>query len=189
MPHRWKDIEKNEETLKAEGYSLTSAGISNTIPEHTLGKPFGEIIKESPRRFIKGNWIISFDFRYDKKRAKERIEAAIEFLESAKENLNKNRLRPFYENCFACAELLTEAILMLFIDKTQLDSHRSRIEKMQNWASLGNVRKDFSNTLKKLESLRSSVRYMSSTEFKKEEPVEYLRVIEEMIGFSKKSIE
>src|SRR3989344_7769146 len=47
---------------------------------------------------FKNNWIISFDFRYNKERVKNHIEASKEFYDSAKDNLEKNRLRPFYEN-------------------------------------------------------------------------------------------
>jgi len=138
---------------------------------------------------FKGEWFVSFDFRYNKEMVKERLEAAKEFLESARENYEKDRLRPFYENSFACAELLTEALLIQFFKKSTLKSHEQRIEGMKGWAELGNVKEEFSDKLSKLEWLRDSARYLSSTEFKKENPKEYLDAIDDMYDFVEKSIQ
>jgi len=140
---------------------------------------------------IKGRWIISFDFRYNKKRILEHIEASKEFLESAKDNLNKNRLRPFFEDSFACAELLAKSILLQLPDKEMLygKDHIHRIDKFKNWASLGNVSQKHSDILKRLKELRSSARYLSSNEFEKEDPKKVLVILEEMFLFAKKSME
>ena len=137
---------------------------------------------------FKGKWFISFDFRYNKKRVKERLEASKEFLESTRENLEKNRLRPFFENSFACAELLTEALLIQFFKQSLLKGHGKRLDSIKAWAELGNVKEEFSDKLSKLWGLRDSARYMSSTEFKKENPKEYLDVLDEMYSFVEKSI-
>jgi len=140
---------------------------------------------------IKGSWVISFDFRYNKELAKEHIEASKEFYESAKNNLENNRLRPLFEDAFASAELSAKSILLLLPDKDILDgkNHEDRIKKFFNWAELGNVNMDFSTTLSKLKSLRSSARYLSSDDYKNENPVEIIEILKEMINFSEKSIE
>src|SRR3989344_6661483 len=88
---------------------------------------------------FKNRWIISFDARYNKKRVKERLESAKEFYKSSKNNLENKRLRPFFENSFACAELLTEALLIQFFNKDFFKSHQSRFDKIKEWAELGNV--------------------------------------------------
>lgn len=137
---------------------------------------------------FKGMWHVSFDFRYNRRRVKERLDAAKEFFESARENFEKNRLRPFFENSFACAELLTEALLIQFFKQSTLKTHDQRLEKIRDWAELGNVKEEFSNKLSKLFWLRSSARYMSTTEFKQENPKEYLDTLDEMYGFVEKSI-
>lgn len=139
---------------------------------------------------FKNKWIIGFDFRYNKKCIKYHIEAAKEFLESAKDNILKNRLRPFFENSFACAELSAKAILLQLPDKTILHGkdHKSRIEKIRNWADLGNVKNEYSTTLSKLNSLRSSARYLSSTQYKKENTSDIIKTLEEMIMFSENAI-
>jgi len=66
---------------------------------------------------FKGKWIISFDFRYNKEIIREHIEASKEFYESAIENLNKERLRPFYEDAFGAAELSAKGILLSLPDE------------------------------------------------------------------------
>jgi uncharacterized protein (UPF0332 family) len=137
---------------------------------------------------FKGKWHISFDFRYNRKRVRERLDASKEFLESARENLESKRLRPFFENLFACAELLTEALLIQFLKQSSLKGHKKRFDNIKAWAELGNVKKEFPDKLEKLWKLRDSARYMSSTEFKKENPQEYLGIVDEMYDFVKKSI-
>ena len=139
---------------------------------------------------IKNSWIISFDFRYNKELAKEHLEASKDFYESAKSNLENNRIRPFFEDAFASAELSAKSILLLLPDKEILEgkNHEDRIKKFSNWAELGNVNIDFSTTLSKLKSLRSSARYLSSDDYKNENPLEIINILNEMINFSEKSI-
>ena len=135
---------------------------------------------------FKNNWIISFNFRYNKKRIKEHVEAAKEFFKSAKENLEKNRLRPFFENSFACAELSAKAVLLQLPDKKILEgkNHKSRINSFKNWAILGNVKQEHSKILERLNQLRPSARYLCSTEFKKENHKDILSKLDEMIKFA-----
>jgi len=55
---------------------------------------------------FKGQWYdINFDFKYNKQKARERLDAAVEFLEAAKINRKKLLLRPMAENLFAAIEL------------------------------------------------------------------------------------
>jgi len=139
---------------------------------------------------FKDKWLIFTDFRYDQEDSKEHINASKEFYESAKENLKKKRLRPFYENSFASAELSTKASLMLFIDKKNLSNHRNRTEHLEKWAELGNIPKNFSDTLKKLATdLRYSARYLEGDAYKRENSAEIATTIKEMIEFSEKNIE
>jgi len=140
---------------------------------------------------FKNDWIISFDFRYNKKRIQEHIEASKEFYESAIENLDKNRLRPFFENAFASAELSAKSVLLSLPDKKILEgkNHKDRIEKFDNWAKLGNVKIEFSTTLSNLKNLRDSARYLSSDKFKEEDPNKIKTILKEMIDFAEKSIQ
>lgn len=140
---------------------------------------------------FKNSWIVSFDFKYNKNRVKEHIEASKEFYESAKDNLDKNRLRPFFECAFASAELSAKAVLLTLPDKKILEgkNHKDRIKQFKNWTELGNAPKKHSEVLIKLNSLRPSARYLSSDDFKKENPEEIKGVLKEMIDFAEKNIE
>jgi uncharacterized protein (UPF0332 family) len=138
--------------------------------------------------FFRGNWIISFDFIYNKKKIDEHIQASKEFYESAKENLKKERLRPFFENAFASAELFTKALILSLAQKENRRQHEYRKKFLEDWANLGNVKSEFSTTLSKLYSLRSSARYLSSNDFQKEETKPILLILEEMIKFSEELI-
>jgi len=140
--------------------------------------------------YIKDSWIVSFDFIYNKEEIRKHIEASNEFYESAKENLKKKRLRPFFENAFASAELFTKSLLLSLPIKEQSKGSKHQIKKefLKNWADLGNVKPSFSTTLSKLYSLRSSARYLVSDDYKKENPEEIILTVEEMIKFSKELI-
>lgn len=139
---------------------------------------------------FKNNWIISFDFRYNKEISKDHIEASKEFYESAKDSLEKNRLRPFFENAFASTELSVKSILLMLPDKKILEGkkHKERIDYFNNWANLGNVKIEFSTTLSKLNSLRNSARYLSSEDYRKEDPNRIAPILKEMIDFAEMTI-
>jgi uncharacterized protein (UPF0332 family) len=138
--------------------------------------------------FFRGNWIISFDFIYNKNKIDEHIQASKEFYESAKENLKKERLRPFFENAFASAELFTKALILSLAQKENKRQHEYRKKFLEDWANLGNVKSEFSTTLSKLYSLRSSARYLSSNDYQKKETKPILLILEEMIKFSEELI-
>ena len=139
---------------------------------------------------FKNNWTISFDFRYNKERVKAHIEASKEFYESAINSLDKDRLRPFYENAFASAELSAKSFLLTMPDKKILEgkNHKDRITKFENHAKLGNVKMEFSTTLSSLSGLRDSARYLSSDKFKEEDPQKIKTIVKEMIVFAENSI-
>ena len=67
-------------------------------------------------------------------------------------------------------------------------NHKNRLEKFKNWANLGNVRMEHSNTLSKLSGLRDSARYLYLDDYKIENTTKILRILKEMIDFSEQSI-
>jgi len=136
------------------------------------------------------HWIIAFDFRYNKEIIKKHIEASKEFYESAKNNLEKNRLRPFFENAFASAELSAKSVLLALPDKKILTgrNHQDRLNKFKNWADLGNLKIVYSETLSKLSSLRDSARYVYSKDYENEDPNKIIKILGEMINFAETNI-
>ena len=139
---------------------------------------------------FKDNWTISFDFRYNKERVKVHIEASKEFYESAINSLDNQRLRPFYENAFATAELSAISVLLTLPSKEILEcrNHKKRLSQFKNWADLGNVKMEFSTTLSGLSKLRDSARYLHSDKFKEENPNKIKSILKEMIDFAEESI-
>jgi uncharacterized protein (UPF0332 family) len=136
--------------------------------------------------FFRGKWIIAFNSVYNRIEIKKHIEASKEFYESAKDNLKNKRLRPFYEDAFACAELFTKSILLSlpnkrFLEEKESKDHKAKKEFLKNWAELGNVKIEYSTTLSKLYSLRGSARYLASDNYKGEDPKLIFGTIKEMI--------
>jgi len=150
---------------------------------------FSERIKNSAYIILilfKDKWVIKFDFRYHMEKAKEHIGAAKEFYESAKENLAKKRFRPFYEECWATAELLSSCNFLLIGQR--YDKHYKNIDNMKSWAELGNVKIEFSEVLEKLYKLRDSARYIKSENFKNEDAVKVMNTLKDMFEFTENLI-
>jgi HEPN domain-containing protein len=138
---------------------------------------------------FKSRWVIAFDFNYIeklplRKRILEHVEVAKEFLDSARDNLRSNRLNPFYEECFAVAELSTKAILINFVDEQNLRHHKSKQREIRNLANLGKIKMEFSDILKELYDLRESTRYVTGDSPKGKAPQTYLKLVEEMLDFA-----
>lgn len=134
-------------------------------------------------RFL-DRWIIIFDARYNKMKIQDFIIASKEFYESAKDDLEKNRLRPFFENCWASAEL-SSACHSLSLGE-EYPKHGDNLEKFKNWSELKNVDKKHSDALIRLNDLRQSARYMHSKEFENETPGYFLDIIRKMIEEAEK---
>lgn len=136
-------------------------------------------------RFL-DSWIFIFSARYNKKKIKDFTVASREFYESAKDNLERERLRPFFGDAFASAELSAKSVLLALPDKKILTgrNHKDRLNKFKNWADLGNVKIEFSDTLSKLSSLRDSARYLYSEDYKNEDPIKIINILKAMIDFA-----
>jgi len=198
------DKEKNEVRLNDEVKSIVTGKATRNIQK-------GEIIYETDIDNIekiqlteedancghitlllfRNNWIIGFDARYNKERIREHISASKEFYETAIDSLGNNRLRAFYENAFASAELSAKSVLLSLPDKKILTgrNHKDRLERFKEWAELGNVKMEFSTTLSKLSGLRDSARYIFSDDFTKEDPNKINNILKEMIEFAEKNVE
>lgn len=133
-------------------------------------------------------WISSFDFRYNKEMAAEHVKAAQEFYDSAECNLNAGRLRPFFEDSFATAELAAKSILLLLPSEEILHgkNHPSRQKIFKNWTELGNAPIEYSGVLGELARMRPSARYLETPMEPKIEPNTILQTLKAMIEFSRK---
>jgi len=131
-------------------------------------------------------WIMVFDSRYNKEKIQEFIIASKEFYESAKENLEKRRLRPFFENCWASAEL-SSACHFLSLGQ-DYDNHKANLDKFKEWGKLGNVDRKHSDALFRLNKLRKSARYLYSKHFEKEDTDYFLEIVRSMLEDTEKLV-
>lgn len=111
---------------------------------------------------FKGRWFINFDFRYNKQKARERLDAAAEFLDAAKINREKLLLRPMAENLFAAIELCIVAQMLLQADKkyTKNQHHTGTENRYTKFIDIGNPKVEYKNTFLQLKNLRKSGRYL-----------------------------
>ncbi len=133
-----------------------------------------------------GRWFVIFDARRYKKKIAKFIEKSKEFYESARDDLKNGRLSPFFENCWACAEL--SSVCHFLALGQEYGNHTSNIEKFEKWAELGNVDSEHGRILSKLNILRKSARYGNSADFKREDPQRFLKAVKEMIKRAEKLI-
>ena len=133
-----------------------------------------------------GLWDILFDFRYNKGYALEHLKIAKEFYEAAKFSISKNSIVSFIDNLFSSAELLAKSELLLLPDENfrKKTNHEAIKTKFNRWYKLGNVNKEFKDTLNRLSNLRPEVRYLQKEKIISDEENEnFLNVIKEWIEY------
>jgi hypothetical protein len=106
-------------------------------------------------------WSLAFDGRYNRARVDEHVDAADEFVESARGALDRGALRAFVDSAYSAAELLAKAELLPLPDSTLLTGGHGTIGSNYNlWARIGNTEQRFANLLNRLGELRGPGRYL-----------------------------
>lgn len=132
-------------------------------------------------------WLFGFDFRYNKKLARDHSETAEQFFKAAQSAHRRNLSAPFIDNLYSCVELLAHAELLLlpkFLkEKT---SHMDIQTKYNRFVDMGNAKTEFKSTLNKLSGLRISARYLKS-DFKlnEDQAKDYLNTAKGMLSYVK----
>lgn len=138
-----------------------------------------------------GKWYMSFDFRYNKAKAKEFVESARDFLDNAKFSYEKEKWRPFIDNMFSATELLVVAQLLPHADSeySKKQWHQGTEKRYASMVDIGNFKLEYKNTLLELRKLRKQARYHAAKfVFNKEDAVRYLNILEDMINYTKKTL-
>lgn len=139
---------------------------------------------------IRGTWYIFWDLRYNKEKIQKHLEAAKEFLETARISITKNNARPFFENIFAAAEHATHSLVLVLPERIiKGRDHGATMFGLKAYSKLFSIDERFFETLRKLNSLRQSARYLASNDFLRENQDEILKNIEDMIQMAKRQIE
>jgi len=125
---------------------------------------YGEMLDENSAKvfIIKWNedyWLLDFDFRYNKKFAKNKMERAREFLEAAKKlDINKDFNIIIYL-LWSCAELIIDSKLYLMPKQKPRKIHKDRISKLQNFSKSSVFSKDFTHIFSLLSKEKNKARY------------------------------
>jgi uncharacterized protein (UPF0332 family) len=111
--------------------------------------------------FVKNEWFIAFDFRYNAARVAEAVATAREFLDAATESFKRSQMRAFVDNLFSAVELLAKATLLLTPEKGILEGkrHGAIAAPYNRWGHMGNVDKRYVTLLNQLSKLRVPARY------------------------------
>lgn len=132
---------------------------------------------------LKDKWVIAFDFRYNKRRARQHIEVARQFIEVARLSSKKKFWNTFVDNLFSAAELLAKSELLL-LPYSKIGKHSAIQYLYGRHANLGNVKVDYKDTLNRLSGLRDSARYLKqSFKLNKDDAPKYLQTVEEMLAY------
>jgi len=142
--------------------------------------------------FVQGNIArIFFDFRRNRGLAKERYEAAMQFLDVAEYCANKMLLRPFIDCLFSAAELLASSQIFLFAEPKYVkkSSHGQTHSKYNLHSKWGIGNKTYTTTFNKLSSIRTSARYLKRPiNLSESDAREYLKTVQEMADYTKRFI-
>ena len=138
------------------------------------------------KKELNGNWQGYFNFRYNKGKAKELFNTALQFLETAKDAHKAGRLRVFPDNLFSATELLVQGMLFVmttnqkYVDKP---NHRWTMSELGNVAKVGNVNNTrYSNLLGNLSRLRDEARYNKRPfSLEQSEAQQYISAVEELV--------
>lgn len=138
---------------------------------------------------FRGSWILAFDFRYNKDTARQHLDAASQFLQTAEFALERGLCSPFLDNLFSAAELTARADLLIMPDKKfrEKASHRAISVKYNRFAYLGNVAPSHIDAFNRLAGLRDEARYLRRPfKVSAEEASTLVRTVSEMIASVRK---
>lgn len=112
---------------------------------------------------LKGKWVFTFSFVYNKKRRSDHLRAAGQFLSLSKHALETNMWHPFTENMFAAVELMSKAVLIEFPNRRVIEAKthnliKSKINQRKKVDAFG---AEFAHLLNQLSELRPPARYIS----------------------------
>jgi hypothetical protein len=129
-------------------------------------------------------WNIFFDFRYNKSLSKRHQDAALEFIEAARNAKTNKQYHAFVDNLFSACELIARASLLFMPDPKfrRKGTHRDIQIRYNRFASLGNVNPEHVKALNKLSGLRDRARYLRDPiKISEQSADELFSVVENMI--------
>lgn len=109
------------------------------------------------------SWLMFFNFLSGRKKARDRLKLAAEFLEAARECARKGHAGPSIDNLFSAAELTAKAELMLHrSEAAESKRHAPVASAINKWSHLGNIDRAFVDLFNRLGRERPNARYADS---------------------------
>lgn len=109
-----------------------------------------------------GGWLLSYDTRYNARRAAEQGAAAREFLEAAGFSLARDNVRAFADALFSASELMAKTYLVTLTGPKKRIGHGTVAADFNVQRKAGNVNERFAQLFNRLSNLRSSARYLNA---------------------------
>lgn len=113
---------------------------------------------------VGGSTLLHLDLRRNRALARQYIEHATRFLQSAELNLQHQNLEPSVDALFSAAELAAKALLLVTYDYSPSlsikSSHAAISTRFNRFASLGNVLPEHKRAFNRLDGMRPSARYL-----------------------------
>ena len=108
-------------------------------------------------------WRAFFNFLSGRAKAKDMLELAAQFLETAIYSSDKGHSGPALDNLFSASELISKAELILVRSPaTKTKKHGAIASEINRWSRLGNIDTSFVALFNKLGQQRSNARYGNS---------------------------
>lgn len=112
-----------------------------------------------------GRWFLAFNFLRGRARAKDIVDRAEQFLETAEFCIGRGLSGPAVDNLFSAAELLAKAYLIMHMSPAATRrTHSSIASALNAEGRLRNVPADFVRLFNQLSNLRDSARYSAGSE-------------------------
>jgi hypothetical protein len=134
---------------------------------------------------IGGSWGLVFDFTYNKGLAAKHAAAAQEFLDTARDCLERGRSTAFIDVLFSAASLAVKSLFLRIPDPDFLKkaTHKSIHHRVNRWAFVGSLPKQHSDAFNKLFKSRFDARYLKSdARLSADECASLLRAVTEMVA-------
>jgi len=111
---------------------------------------------------LRGLWYLSFDFVYNKGRARALLSIGREFLSAASDALKRGDMHAFIDTLFSAAEIAANVLIFVVSpekERNPYPSHGAIHSRLNQYAKLGNIDQEHRGSFNKLADLRSKARY------------------------------
>ena len=202
------DSRPNVVRINDEVRALAKAELASPMTEARVGDVIylNEVVGWSQVRLIGGEedtcghitmlrtrdgWAVAFDAIYNRGASEAHLSRAEQFLQSARDNVGRGAVEVAVDNLWSACELAAKARLLTgpdpFVAKTK--KHGVVRSRYNLQAKLTNIPEEFAKALNRLESCRSSARYVENgRSMSSEELSEHLATVKEMIGSCRRLI-